>query len=198
MNPILRAMFVAACVAAIVSACAPSTPPTPSPQAIQTAIAQTQAAGRMADEFASRLNKLVEEGSTLTAMTIQGCTFSEFRQQLARAKGAYGVALSAQSGAGPDQEIGAEAIDELNRAFTGWDLALSVWDARQNGGGAPHAPDAVRYAELVQYVGLDKLPFVSGVPGQGDVDAEQAIRLLLSTATEHWGKAQGLLIQKMQ
>ncbi len=200
MNTSLRVILCAASVAAILSACAPATP---SPQAIQTAIAQTQSATTqtatgMSGEFASRLNKLVEEGSTLTAMTVQGITFSEFRQQLARAKGAYGVALSAQTGAGPTKEIGSEAIDALNQAFTGWDLALSVWDAKQSGSGAPHAPDAVRYAALVEYVGLEKLPFVGGVPGEGDVDADQAIRLLLSMATDHWGKAQDLLIATMQ
>jgi hypothetical protein len=177
------------------SACAPSTPSTPSPHAIQTAIAQTQAAAEKPDQFSNRLNRLLEEGATLNAMTIQGVTFPEFRLQLAHAKGAYSLALSAQSGS---RSIPPEGITELNLAFTGWDLARSVWDAKLNGGGAPHAPDAVRYAELVEYVGLDKLPFVGGVPGEGDVDQDQVIRILWGMATDHFTGVQALLLDEMR
>ncbi len=192
MNRILRAVLCASCLALIGSACAPAAP---SPQAIQTAIAQTQAAQPAPSQLNNRLNRLLEEGSTLTAMTIQGVNFAEYRQQLARAKSAYSLALSAQS---LDHPISPESITTLNLAFTGWDLALSIWDARQNGTGAPHAPDAVRYAQLVEYVGLDKLPFVGGVPGQGDVDQDQVIRMLLSMATDHFTAAQDLLFQDMR
>ena len=192
MNKTVRTMLCAASFAILVSGCAPSAP------AVQTVIAPTQTAAGMDDVLKSRLYKLIEEGSTLSAMTIQGVTFPEFRQQLARAKGAYSVALSAQSGAGPDKEIGAENITELNRAFTAWDLALSVWDAKLNGGGAPHAPDAVRYAALVEYVGLDKLPFVSGVPGEGDVDQARVIQMLWGMASDHFIAAQDLLLDKMR
>src|SRR5512144_2965840 len=75
----------------MLSACAPSA------GAIQTAIAQTQAAGGTSDKLTGRLNVLLEEGATLNAMSVQGVTFQDFRQQLARVKGAYSVALSAQS-----------------------------------------------------------------------------------------------------
>ncbi len=114
----------------MLSACAPSA------AAIQTAIAQTQAAGGMSDKLTGRLNTLLEEGATLNAMTVQGLTFQEYRQQLARVKGAFSVALSAQSAS---KNILAEVVEELNQAFMGWDLALSVWDAKLNGGEAPHA-----------------------------------------------------------
>ncbi len=173
----------------MLSACAPSA------EVIQTAIAQTQAAGGRSDEFTSRINKLLEEGSTLNAMTIQGLTFQEYRQQLARVKGAFSVALSAQS---TSKSIPPEVIDELNHAFMGWDFALSVWDAKSNGGEAPHAPDAVRYRELVDYVGLDKLPFVSGVPGEGDVDQDHVIRILWGMAADHFMAAQDLMLNEMQ
>jgi hypothetical protein len=99
----------------------------------------------------SRLYKLLEEGAALNAMTAQGATFEEFRQQLAQAKGSYSLALSAQSAS---SSIPPEAVAELDAAFTGWDLADSVWNAKLNGEGAPQAPDAVRYPELVEYVGL--------------------------------------------
>ncbi len=192
MNKILRAMLYAACVAVVVSACTPSAP---SSQVIQTAIAQTQAVEQAPDQLHNRLNRLLEEGATLTAMTIQGCTFAEYRQQLARAKGAYSLALSAGT---INHEIGPENITELNLAFTGWDLALSVWDAKSNGGGAPHAPDAVRYSQLVEYVGLDKLPFVGGVPGEGDVDQNKVIGILWGMATEHFGLAQDSVLRGMR
>ncbi len=189
MNKILRAILHAACFAAILSACAPSA------QAVPTPIPTTQAAGPGPDVFTYRLNRLLEEGATLTAMTIQGVAFSEFRLQLARAKGAYSLALSAQPAT---NGIPPEGIDELNKAFTGWDLALSVWDAKQSGGSAPHAPDAVRYPELVEYVGLDKLPFVGGVSGEGDVNQDQVIRILWGMATDHWGSAQYLWVEAMR
>ena len=172
----------------MLSACAPSA------EAIQTAIAQTQAV-RMSDKLTNRLNKLLEDGATLIAMTIQGTSFQEYRQQLAQAKGDYSLALSAQSGS---SGIPPEAIDELNHAFTGWDLAQTVWYAKLNGGEAPHAPDAVRYPELVEYVGLDQLPFTGGAPGEGAVDPDRVLRTLLSLATDHFMVVQGLLLDQMQ
>lgn len=167
----------------------------PSPEAIQAAIARTQAAAGMSDTLISRLDKLLEAGATLNAMTVQDTTIEAFQRQLAQAKGNYSLALSAQL---PGSAIPAEAIYELDAAFTGWDLALSVWDAKLNGGGAPRAPDAVRYPELVEYVGLDKLPFTSGVRGEGPVDQEQVMRMLLNLAMEHFGLAQDVLLDAMQ
>jgi hypothetical protein len=173
----------------MLSACAPSA------EAVQTAIAQTQAAAGMSDTLTNRLNRLLEAGATLNAMTMQGFTFEDFERQLAQAKGDYSLALSAQS---QSSSIPPEAVTELNAAFTGWDLTRSVWDAQLNGGGAPQAPDAVRYPELVEYVGLDKLPFVGGVPGEGPVDPDQVIRILLYQAMEHFGRAQDVLLAAMR
>ncbi len=171
----------------MLSACAPSA------EAIQTAIAQTQAVGPTSDKLTGRLDKLLDEGATLNAMTVQGLTFQEYRQQLARAKGAFSVALSAQS---MSKSIPPEVIGELNQAFTGWDLALSVWDAKSNGGGAPHAPDAVRYPELVSYVGLEQLPVV-GTGSESYVDQDRVIRTLWYLAMDHFNTAQDL-IEQMQ
>ncbi len=176
----------------LLSACAPSA------EAIQTAIAQTQTAGEMSDQFRGRLYKLLEEGSTLCAMINQTVTYPEFRLQLAQVKGAFSVALSSQTGSGPGKEIGPDNIDKLNHAFMGWDLAFSVWDARLNGGEAPHAPDAVRYPELVDYVGLDKLPFVGGVPGEGDVEQLPVITILMGMGCDYFGLAQDQLLEAMR
>ena len=173
----------------ILSACAPSA------EAVQTAIAQTQAAAGMSDVLANRLNRLLEAGATLNAMTMQGFTFEEFERQLAAAKGDYSLALSAQSAS---SSIPPQAVTELNAAFTGWDLTRSVWSAQLTGGGAPQAPDAVRYPELVEYVGLDKLPFTGGVPAEGPVDQELVIRMLLYLAMEHFGLAQDVLLAAMR
>ncbi len=171
----------------MLSACAPSA------EAVQTAIAETQTAGGMSDKLTGRLNTLLEEGATLNAMTIQGVAFQEYRQQLARAKGAYSVALSATSAT---SSIPPEVIEELNLAFTGWDLALSVWDAKLNGGEAPHAPDAVRYSELVSYVGLEQLPVV-GSGSESYVDQDQVIRTLWYLARDHFTLAQGMVYEQM-
>lgn len=173
----------------MLSACAPSA------EAIQAAIAQTQAAAGMSDTLKTRLNRLLEAGATLNATTLQGFTLQEYERLLAQAKGDYSLALSAQS---PGSSIPAEAVTELNLAFTGWDLARSVWDAKVNGGGAPQAPDAVRYAELVEYFGLEGLPFVSGVPGEGPVDQDRVLNSLLIQAMEHFGLAQDMLLAAMR
>ena len=171
----------------MLSACAPAA------EAIPTANAPTEAAG-MPETFISRLNKLLEEGSTLCAMTAQGITFEEFGRQLAQAKGAYSLALAAQSS---KENIPPEAIFELDATFTGWDLAYSVWDAKLNGGGAPRAPDAVRYPELVSYIGLEQLPVVGSGSGSY-VDQDRVIRILLDLATDHFNAAQPFLLDEMQ
>jgi hypothetical protein len=172
----------------ILAACAPSA------QAIQTAIARTQAAGGMSAEFTLQLNKLLEDGATLTAMTIQGTTLPEYRMQLAQTKGDYSLALTAQTGNG----IPAEVVDELNQAFTAWELARFAWDARLNGGQAPRAPDVGGYRELVEYVGLEGLPFVGGIPGEGPVDQDRVLPVLFSLGADHFGQAQYLLIAEMK
>ncbi len=60
------------------------------------------------------------------------------------------------------------------------------------------APDAGRCSELVQYVGLDKLRFAGGVTGEGAVAQDQAIRMLVGMATDHFGTAQTLLMEQMK
>ncbi len=171
----------------MLSACAPSA------EAIQTAIAQTQAAGGNSDKLTGPLNTLLQEGSTLIAMTMQGTTFAEYRQQLARVKGAWSLALGAQS---PSKDMPPQLVEEMNQAFTGWDLALSVWDAKMNGGEAPHAPDAGRYPELVSYVGLEELPVV-GSGAESYVDQNKVIRILLSRAMDHFMTVEGLVLDEM-
>jgi hypothetical protein len=171
----------------LLSACAPSA------EAIRTAVVQTQAVATP-ETFNSRVNKLLEEGSTLSVLTAQGASFEEFSQQLAKAKEAYSLALAAQTA---ERNIPPEAIAELDLTFTGWDLAYSVWDAQLHGGGAPHAPDAVRYAELVSYVGLEQLPVVDSGSGS-TVDQDQVISILLDLATEHFNAAQSLLLAEMR
>ncbi len=172
----------------MLSACAPSA------EAIQTAIAQTPAAGGPSDRLTRALDQLLQEGATLSAMTIQGVTFSEYRQQLARVKGAFSVALSAQS---PSRNMPSQVVEEMNQAFTGWDLALSVWDAKQNGGAAPRAPDVGRYPELVTYIGLEQLPMV-GSGSESSVDQNQVIRILLSLARDHYMAVQDMVLQGLQ
>jgi hypothetical protein len=66
-----------------------------------------------------------------------------------------------------------------------------------NGGEAPHPPDAVRYAELVSYVGLEQLPVIDSGSGRY-VDQDQVIRILLDLATEHFNAAQSLLLAEMR
>jgi hypothetical protein len=171
----------------LLSACAPSA------EAIPTALVQTPEAAT-SDFFASRILKLLEDGSTLSAMTVKGVTFQEFRQQLAETKGAYSLALASQSA---EQNIPPEGVAELDLAFTGWDLAYSVWDAQLNGGGAPHEPDAVRYPELVSYVGPGKLPIVGSGSGSY-VDQDRVISILMSLAADHFNAAQGLLLDAIQ
>jgi hypothetical protein len=171
----------------LLSACAPSA------EAVPTAFPPTQALG-MPDQFTGRLKELLEEGSTLRAMTAQGAAFEEFGQQLERAKGAYSNALAAQSA---ERNIRPEAIAELDAAFTGWDLAFSVWDAKLNGGEAPRAPDVGGYAELATYVGAEKLPMV-GRGSESYVDPDVVIRILLDLAAEHFEAAKAVLIEQTQ
>jgi hypothetical protein len=167
----------------MLSACAPSA------EAVETALAETRPVG-IPDQFTGALNALLEEGTRLSAMTAQGITFEEFSQQLEQAKVTYSMALGAQTA---ERNMRPEAVGELDAAFTGWDLALFVWDAKLNGGEAPHAPDAGRYAELVSYVGLEQLPMV-GSGAESTVDQEEVIRILLDLATDHFEAAKAVLI----
>jgi hypothetical protein len=171
----------------MLSACAPSA------EVVQTAIAETQPAG-IPDEFTGRVNALLGAGSTLTAMAGQGVTFEEFSQQLGQAKGAYSLALGAQTA---ERNMRPEAVGELDAAFTGWDLAHSVWDAKLNGGEAPRAPDVGRYAELATYVGAEKLPMV-GSGSESYVEPDVVIGILMYQATDNFEAAKAVLLEQMQ
>lgn len=171
----------------MLSACAPSA------EAVQTALAETQPVG-IPDQFTGALNALVGEGTRLSAMTAQGITFEEFSQQLEQAKVAYSMALGAQTA---ERNMRPEAVGELDAAFTGWDLAHSVWDAKLNGGEAPRAPDVGRYAELATYVGAEKLPMV-GSGSESYVDPDVVIRILMYQATDNFEAAKAVLIAETQ
>lgn len=47
---------------------------------------------KISDALKEQLTRMLEEGATLTSMTEQGVNYSDYRQQLAKVKGAYDLA----------------------------------------------------------------------------------------------------------
>lgn len=188
-------------VMVMLTACAPSA------QAIQTAIAQTQAA-EMSAEQKDRFNKVLEDGAMLSSMSEQGVTYSDFNQQLAKVKSNYDLATTAPSAKG----ISSETKAALDQAFNGWELALHVWDDKnyqiQNAIGAPYAweDDEKRIAEIEAYVGQGGLSRTSAQSIQVDhsngalkkIKFDAGIGLVLAVASEHWKNAQRQLVAEMQ
>ncbi len=144
-------------------------------------------------DLRSRLNTILADGATLTAMTAQGITFSDLSQQLAKAKGDYDLALATPS----PKSISPETKTALDQAFTGWTLVHDIWNKKiQDGGGDLGSSDQL-FADVVAYAGESNLD-ITVAPYKTFMDYDPTIRVLLSIASGHWKDGQALLLAELK
>jgi hypothetical protein len=174
MPTVRNLVFVFAIVA---SACAPKTPtlpPTPT----------------MSAAFQEYVSSLLDDGSTLNAMTAAGVNHSDYKKQLAQTSSDYDLMLAI----GWPDGFAPGAQDELDQAFKGWELAGYLWDLKVNRETVPIEPDSRRYAEFVEYAGV-KLTF-NTCSGKKCISYEN-VGLLLSMASAYFESGRAILIKNM-
>ena len=103
---------------------------------------------KISDALKEQLTRMLEEGTTLMAMTEQGVNYTDYRQQLAEVKGAYDLASATWP---PD--FASDARENFEKAFEGWDLALYLWELKIGDKDNPVEPDINRYTSFVNYEG---------------------------------------------
>lgn len=159
----------------------------------------TSCAPRMSDDFKLKISDLLKEGSTLNALTEQGVSFVNFGEQLAITKGAFDLANSVWP-----EKYNPEAKDLFEKAFTGWNLALTLWNDKINKYDNPVEPDINRYQDFINYAGdsliIDEHPsdfIVKAYQGKKFVTFDN-IGILLSLASDYFSQAQSLVQEDMK
>lgn len=137
---------------------------------------------------------LLKECSVLNAMTSQGVTFSEYANQLAKAKGAYDLAVAKW----PDK-YAPSTKEYFGKAFTGWSLALSLWNDKIQEYDNPTEPNINGYQAYIDYAGdsliIDTRPndyLVDDYQGKKFVTFDN-IGVLLGRASDEYLIAQTVL-----
>lgn len=105
---------------------------------------------RMPKDLKPLAADLLKECSVLNAMTSQGVSFMEYANQLAKTRGAYDLALSEW----PDK-YAPSTKEYFDKAFTGWSLALQLWNDKIQEYDNPTEPDINGYQKYIDYAGDD-------------------------------------------
>lgn len=156
---------------------------------------------QLSQDVRDRLDKLLQDGSTLTAQTAQGVNFADFSQQLALTEGDYSLASAVWP-----KDFSPEIQTSFNRAFEGWDLAHYLWNAKIQQLDPPTEPNVNKYSEIVGYAGESNL--IVQVWGPYAIPAEYSnkkylpldenISALLSVAGNYYRTAQAALLAAMK
>ncbi len=107
---------------------------------------------RISDDLRNRLNAVLEDGSTLDAMAARRASYSDFGQQLQKARYDYNLAAAAWPA-----DFVPQAMEDFNKALIGWELANYLSNAAASGYAEPTEPLFNRYAAIVDYAGQQNL-----------------------------------------
>lgn len=147
----------------------------------------------MSDDLKAKINKVLEDGSTLNAMTEQGVNFSNFGQQLAKTKGDYDLAVAVW----PDN-VAPETKKAFDQAFIGWNYAYYLWDLKIGDKDTPTEPNINKFDDIISYAGAENLRIemhdykfiVENYRGKKYLPFDENIGILLSIASAHFKEAQ--------
>jgi hypothetical protein len=153
----------------------------------------------ISDVFKEQLTRFFEEGTTLTSMTAQGVNYSDYRQQLAKVKGAYELASATwPEGFAPD------AKSMFETAFKGWDFSLYLWELKINNKDNPVEPDVNGYVELIEFAGKHFLTkthpsdyIVEAYRGKKYLPFDENIGLLLGMASDDFEFGRNILLEQL-
>lgn len=154
---------------------------------------------KISDALKEQLTRMLEEGSTLTSMTEQGVNYSDYRQQLAKVKGAYDLASATWS-----SDFAPDAKTTLEKAFEGWDLALFLWELKIGEKDNPVEPNINNFTAFTSYGGdllvIKKHPsdyLVELYRGKKYIPFDENISVLLSMASDSFEEGRNLLLEQM-
>jgi len=148
----------------------------------------------MPKELDPLVDDLLKECSVLNAMTAQGVSFLEYSAQLAKARGAFDLALTEWP-----EKYAPSAKENFEKAFTGWSLALMLWNDKIQEHDNPTEPNINGYSDFIAYgsdflvVDTYKVDFiVKDYRGKKYIPFEN-IGLILGRASDDYLVAQSVL-----
>jgi hypothetical protein len=125
----------------------------PSQASVETAIARTQAAlptEALSPELSARVQKFLEQGSNIAALTEQGVVYVDFREAVGDVAGTFDL-LDATW---PDQ-LPVSVRNDAADAVEGWQLALYLWGLEIGDKDPPVEPSFNRWQDFYAYAGED-------------------------------------------
>ncbi len=134
-------------VLGVLSACAASPTPTPTPTPTPSATA-TPDKPTIPDSFKTQLTSFLQAGSKINALSDQGITYNELRQEVAAAKGMYDLLVSTW----PDR-LSKDSQRDFDDAFTAWNLTTRLWNMKIQESDEPVEPDINGYKAFVAFAG---------------------------------------------
>jgi len=154
---------------------------------------------KISDALKEQLTRMLEEGATLTSMTEQGVNYSDYRQQLAKVKGAYDLASVTW-----ETDFAPDAKTNFDKAFEGWDLTLYLWELKIGDKDNPVEPNINNFTSFTNYAGdslvLEIHPsdfLVESYRGKKYLPFDENISVLLSMASDSFEEGRKLLLEQM-
>ena len=108
---------------------------------------------KISEDVREKLNKLLDEGDTLNALTEIGVNHTDYGEQLKKIKIAYSIVKSVWP-----SDFLPDVKDDLEKALMGWGLADYLWSEKAYGT-PPIEPDHNNYQMFVSYYAADQLIF---------------------------------------
>jgi hypothetical protein len=154
---------------------------------------------KISDALKEQLTRMLEEGATLTSMTEQGVNYSDYRQQLAKVKGAYDLASATW-----ESDFAPDAKANFEKAFEGWDLTLYLWELKIGDKDNPVEPNINRFTSFTDYMGDSLITkthpsdfIVEAYRGKKYLPFDENISVLLSMASNSFEEGRKLLLEQM-
>ncbi len=171
----------------------------PSASAVQTAIAQTQAVvtppPQIPEAHWDAVDRLIDDGSTLTVLIETGLDFEEFKAQLVTYKSRHDVVLESIG-----EFVPRPVQTAMNQALLGWSLAYELLSIKAQGGTEPNEYDWPNFEATMNFLGDDAVtraylqPKDKKLVGKKYLKFDENISTLLQKANAEFVKARSALI----
>ncbi len=176
----------------------PSFTPTDTPTTVPTSTPTEMVI--ISDTFKQQLMRLLEQSSTLNAMTSQGVNYVTYRDQLAEVRGIHDFTSTLWP-----SRFRTDAKDELDKALEGWDLVLYLWQLDIGDKDNPVEPNINGYQLFIDYADgllhMETHPSYFIVPEYRNkryLPFDENIGILMAIAGDHFEGARAILLDTLE
>lgn len=196
----MKRVSMLVCLGLILSACSYSATPAPVATAPIAPTLAPSPTATLPESFKTQLTGFLQAGSKLTALSEQGVTYLELRQEVATAKGLYDLLVSTWP-----EGFASTDLNYFDTAFKGWALAIELWSMKINEQDEPVEPDINFYKTYVAFGGdrlaYDKHPanfIVKDYRNKQYIPFDENIRILLGISSENFANGKTGILSKLR